>query len=243
VDAPTIALTDDNWVAMVPAAGITYSGMLAAVSTTNTAFSETGGNPPTLYRTATTGFQCYIGMRQHNATTHPAIEQAEAGSRVGTAALTSDAGASGGGNNCVTLPAVNDEVFGVATVPQPLPTLIRCWARVKNTGVSASDTMFVGIRNQTAGSILAFTSFTFAGLGTTATWKWVSVEWISTGWNGTDLIRPTVRRTAIAGGGTLLVDQYVLLSISNAALTYPKSRANARLTHLHVWDEITTAVH
>lgn len=242
----TLALTstEDNWFASVtPAADADgLQVYAAAVETTNTNFYMEATSTMLLQRTSTTSLTAAWGILPHNTVTYPCWEEAEAGTLAGTAALAADAGASGGGNNCVSLPSLTASVRGVATVPQPAPTIIRAWARVKNTGVSASDTVWISIRNVTGAADLVVSTSTFAVLGGSGAWKWISVEANPSTWNGTDVLRVFVARTAAGGGGALLVDAMMLLSIADGQLTYVRDVARQAMTDTHTWEEATTAV-
>lgn len=242
----TLALTstEDNWVVSAPttadASGVqTYC---ANVETTNTNFYMETSSTMLLQRTTTTGLSAAWGLLPHNSVTYPCFVEAEAGALAGTAALTSDAGASGAGNNCVTLPSGTAQLTGAATVPQPGATVLRAWARIKNTGVSASDSVYLSIRNVTGAADLVVGTSTFATLGASGVWKWISIEHNPTTWNGTDVLRVFLARTAAGGGGTLLVDCMVLLTLNDGALGYVRDVARQAMTDTHTWEEVTKGV-
>jgi hypothetical protein len=176
-----------------------------------------------------TSFTTWLGGIAYDA--GKVAGECEAGTRFGTAAIVTVAGSSGGGsNNAVTLPALNDWVELHLMRNPPTGTVVACYARVYNSGVSASDGVALEIRNASVpGSLTgSYQPWTASALGAAGTWKWISV--VGTGWNGTDVISPRLTRSAFGGGGAIYVDQCVLVTVSNSAYQYARDMGQAALT-------------
>lgn len=235
---PMLSDADDNWLALVgDTADHDVLAVIAARTATNSALTAAQGGGGWVSQTGATTLAVYIGGIAYN--TAGISAEAEGGSLGGTAAITTVAGSSGGAsNNAVTLPTTT---AAVTLLPAGSPTLdgtanitIRMYARVQNVGTSASDSVSLRVYNDTAANYPAQTIHTFATLGSTGAWKWISVEW--TGWNGSDALYPEVRRWADGGGGSLYCDQAVILTL-DSGVDGPRNVARAALTECRVWPE------
>jgi hypothetical protein len=249
VDAAAAVLNtaNDNWVASTSPS--TTAVVIIAIPTTATATvmkSDTGGS--FIFTGSVTSLTCMVGAQAYAAGTL-ALE-AEAGTRTGTAAVGTLAGSSGGGsNNCVSLPAAGDRI---ESANLSLPALggasdtVRAYARCYYIGAFAGDSIQIQIWNQTAGAQLtgATTTKTFAAIntaiGASSVFFWISCE--GTGWNGTDSLRIRVTHTVASGGATLVVDEWFAITIVGGGLDGPKTIANAALTYMTIWEELTTVV-
>jgi hypothetical protein len=181
---------------------------------------------------AVTSYTAWLGGVAYDATR--VMGEAEAGTRAGTAVVATVAGASGGGsNNCVSLPALNDYVDLTGMTNPPAGSIVCVYARVYNSGVSASDSVLINLRSTASGALAGSQqTWTAATLGSAGTWKWVSS--VATGWDGVTAIYPRVLRSAIGGGGSIYVDQVVLVTVSNGGYQYAQDLARAALTDVRV---------
>ena len=234
----TIDDADDNWLGLVgDTADHDVMAIVAARTATNSALTTVTGGGAYVSQTGATTLAVYIGGIAYD--TANVVAECEAGSLGGTAATATVSGASGGTPNCVTLPANGDAVttLNAGTMPALSGTaniIVRMYARIQNVGVSASDEARLRIYNETATTYPTTVSKTFDVLASTGTWKWLSAEY--TGWNGTDMLRAEVRRSAAGGGGTLYADLVLMVTLDSATNGI-RAVARAALTENKVWPE------
>lgn len=234
----TIDDADDNWLGLVgDTADHDVMAIVAARTATNSALTTVTGGGAYVSQTGATTLAVYIGGIAYD--TANVVAEAEAGSLGGTAATATVSGASGGTPNCVSLPTNTAAVttLNAGTMPALSGTaniIVRMYARIQNVGTSASDEAQIRLYNETAANYPANTTKTFDVLGSTGTWKWISVEW--TGWNGTDTLRAEVRRSVAGGGGTLYADLVLMVTLDSATNGI-RAVARAALTENKVWPE------
>jgi hypothetical protein len=235
--AITFSDTDDNWIAVVgDTADHDVMGIVATRTATNTDLLA-GDATAFAQQTSAATLAVYIGGIAYD--TANIVSECEAGSLGGTAATATIASASGGTPNCVSLPSLTAAVTTLNAASPPALSgtaniIVRMYARIQNVGTSASDEAQIRVYNETAANYPANTTKTFSVLGSTGTWKWMSVQY--TAWNGTDTLRAEVRRSVAGGGGSLYADLVVIATI-DSGVDGVRAVARAALTENKVWPE------
>lgn len=235
VDAPNsvfIMPTDENWLATC-SVGASVIGILAGPSATGHVYRYLGTiGGIAIEKTNATSATFWIGGQEVPG--NKLAVEAEMGTLLGGATVTTVANAAGAPSpNAVSLPVVGAAISASVLQNPRSGSQVRAYARVQNAGASAADSVRFQISNDTTQIVVASVDMTFAALGTSGLWKWISL--VFTGWNGIDLIRPVVQRQTAGGGGTLYCDEIVWLTTSNGNLDGAKATAAAALTDVRCW--------